>query len=104
MPTPNENKLEFDFSVQFYRTSTPVEISKDCNSLIVVNLSGVGGSVVTVNNFPLNPTLIAGANGESFTIGGNRLEVIKRKTLDIGFIGAPGLCAVIQKWYVNLNP
>lgn len=97
----NEITLEYDWYVQFYSTPTPVEIVGNCNALFVVNLSGVGGSVVTVNNFPLNPTLVAGANGETFALGGNRKEIIKRKTLDIGFVTGIGLACVVQKYYVN---
>jgi hypothetical protein len=96
----NDTKLEYDFNVQFYTAPTEVEIGSDTNSLVVVNL---GATIATVNNFPLNPTLVPGAAGESFVMGGNRLEVLKRKTLDIGFAAGVGRVGVIQKFYVNLN-
>jgi hypothetical protein len=95
--------LEFDFSIQFYRQPTDVEIQKPCNAVVVVNLSAVGGSIATVNNFPLNPSLVAGAAGEVFVMGGNRGEVISRTQLNIGFSTGVGLVAVIQKFYTNIN-
>ena len=98
-----EQILQFDFTVMFYREPTDVEISKNCNALFVVNLSGVGGAVVTVNNFPLNPALVAGAAGEVFVMGGNRSETIARTQLNIGIAGGVGLVAVIQKFYTNIN-
>lgn len=98
-----EQLMTFDFTVQFYREPTNVEIAKHCNAVFVVNLSGVGGSIVTVNNFPLNPALVAGAAGEVFVLGGNRGEVIGRDQLNIGIATGAGLVAVIQKFYTNLN-
>lgn len=97
-----DNLWTFDWYVQFYSVPTQVEIVGNCNSIFVVNLSGVGGSIVTVNNYPLNPTLVPGANGENFMLGGNRGEIIKRKTLDLGFSTGVGLACVIQKYYVNI--
>lgn len=99
----SEQLLQFDFSIQFYRTPTDVEISKNCNAFFVVNLSGVGGSVVTVNNYPLNPALVAGAAGEVFVMGGNRGEVVGRTQLNVGIATGVGLVAVIQKFYTNIN-
>ena len=99
----SEQLLEFDFTIQFYRAPTDVEIQKPCIAIIVVNLSAVGGSVVTVNNFPLNPALVAGAAGEVFVMGGNRGEIISRTQLNIGFSTGVGLVAVIQKFYTNIK-
>jgi len=99
----SEQLLTFDFTVQFYREPTDVEISKNCNAFFVVNLSGLGGSIITVNNFPLNPTLVAGAAGEVFVMGGNRGEVVGRTQLNIGIATGVGLVAVIQKFYTNIN-
>lgn len=98
-----EQILQFDFSIQFYRTPTDVEISKHCNTVVVINLSGVGGSVVTVNNYPLNPALVAGVAGEVFVMGGNRGETIARTQLNIGIATGGGLVCVIQKFYTNIN-
>jgi hypothetical protein len=98
-----EQFLEFDFFIQFYREPTDVEIQKNVNAFFVVNLSPVGGSIVTVNNFPLNPALVAGAAGEVFVMGGNRGEVVARRQLNIGFSTGVGVVAVIQKYYTNLN-
>ena len=99
----SEQLLTYDWTVMFYREPTDVEVSKNCNALFVVNLSGVGGAVVTVNNFPLNPALVAGAAGEVFVMGGNRGEVVGRSQLNIGIAGGVGLVAVIQKFYTNIN-
>ncbi len=98
-----EQLLPFDWTVQFYREPTDVEISKNCNALFVVNLSGFGGSIVTVNNAPLNPTLVAGAAGEVFVMGGNRGEIIARTQLNIGIATGVGLVMVVQKFYTNIN-
>jgi len=98
-----EQFLEYDWTVNFYRQPTDVEITKNCNALFVVNLSAVGGSIVTVNNFPLNPALVAGSSGEVFVMGGNRGEILARKQLNVGFSTGVGLVAVIQKYYTNLN-
>jgi hypothetical protein len=98
-----EQQLEFDFTIQFYSVPTDVEISKNCNAFFVVNLSGVGGTIVTVNNYPLNPALVAGSAGEVFVMGGNRGETVARRQLNIGMATGVGLVAVIQKYYTNLN-
>ena len=99
----SEQQLTFDFTVQFYREPTDVEVSKNCNAFFIVNLSPVGGSIVTVNNYPLNPALVAGAAGEVFVMGGNRGEIVGRKQINLGFSTGVGLVAVIQKFYTNIN-
>lgn len=100
-----EQILEFDFSIQVYTVAKEIEISKDCNAVLVINNSGLGGAILAVNNFPINPALVAGANGEPFVIGGNRGEIISRKQINVSVIGggANVLYHVVQKFYTNLK-
>jgi hypothetical protein len=101
----SEQVLEFDWSVQPYVEAREIEVSPNCNSIMVVNTSGVGGAILAVNNFPINPALVAGANGEPFVIGGNRGEVIQRKQINVTRIGGGAAIQyfVIQKFYTNLK-
>lgn len=91
-------KLVFDISSKTVNGGSAVDIPDNCNAILVVN---IGTVLVTVNGFPLNPPLAPGANGESWTLGGNRGEIIQRKELDIQFAAAGGLAFVQFKWYVK---
>lgn len=93
----NVQKIPFDFSTQQYFQPIELEVADKCNSITVIN---TGTTIVFVNGFPLNPTLVAGASGESWAIGGNLGEVINRKQITISLSAVPGTSFwVIQKFY-----
>lgn len=91
-----EQKLEYTFNIQFVVEPTYFEISRNCNGVSFVN---VGTTLATIENFPINASLVPGANGESFNIGGNRGEILGKIQINIGFPVANGRVAVIQKLY-----
>lgn len=91
----------FDWSVQPYFTGQEVEITFPCNAIEVINIAGVGGTICLVNNVPINAALVAGANGESWSIGGNLGEVIQKKQITLSFPNGNGAVLVIQKFYVT---
>jgi len=93
-----KEKLVFDLSSKTYNGGAAVDIPENTNAILVVN---IGTVLITVNGFPLNPALAPGQNGESWTMGGNRGEVIQRKELDIVFAAAGGLAFIQFKWYVK---
>lgn len=102
-----EDFLPFDWTVQFATAPKEFEIPEYCNSILVVNIGGVGGDLATVNNFPINATLIAGANGESWGIGGGIGEIVSmgRRTLEIGFPNGQNQARVVivTKFYIIKN-
>lgn len=92
---------KFDFFIQPYTEPTLVELQDNVNSVMIVNMAPVGGALATINQYPLNATLVAGAAGEALIIGGNEGEVLNRKTLDLGFPNgtANARVLIVQKYY-----
>lgn len=79
--------------------SGELQIPQFCNSALVTNIAGVGGAQLLVNGYPLNAPLVAGQNGESWSIGGGRGEIIDMPGLELVFNGANGIAFVIFKFY-----
>jgi len=98
-----KNLLKVDWSRQALDTSQEIPIIRGCFSIIVTNISGVGGSVVLVEGFPLNPPLVAGATGESWVVGCPENSVIGRSTIEIIFttLVAGSKVFVQQVYYSN---
>lgn len=97
-----EDLVKFDWTVNVYTIAGTIEIEQYCNSILAVNIAAVGGPLATINKFPMNARLVAGANGESFAIGGNAGEVMTRQELDLAFPNgaAGGIVLVVQKFYI----
>ncbi|MES3018581.1 MAG: hypothetical protein V4721_12410 [Bacteroidota bacterium] len=97
--------LEFDFTVQPYTQPATVEIAANCNVFMAINVGAVGSTAASVNGFPINAPLAVGTNGEAFIMGGNKGEIMKRKTIDLAFpLGIAGVrVLIVQKFYINLK-
>ena len=91
-----------DFNGRVVNQPGLIQIPERTNGILVTNISPVGGPVITVNGYPLNPRPVAGANGESWSVGFHQFEIIQRDTLDIRF-AAGGIAFVQFKWYVGDN-
>ncbi len=90
---------KYNISIHTITTNQPVSLSPTCNGWTAINIGGVGAAVATVNGIPLNPRLVANANGESFSIGGNENEVYSGR-IDVAFTGANGILLIIEKFYL----
>lgn len=86
-----EKILAFDFSTQVFTESGQVPLDRNCNTIVIKNTGGVG-SVVIFKGVQLSP-------GESFTIGGNRAEILDAR-IDL-VIAAASEATVIQKFYTG---
>ena len=95
-----EKVLYFNVQPKIVRSSGPVTTDTLCNSVEIIN---VGPDLVTVNQIPLNPPAVGEVLGDSWTFGGNRLEVFKGR-IDVAFatLVAPQI-VVLQKTYLPQN-
>lgn len=92
--------LFYNFISQPVLNNQSIVLLPLCNSVTIIN---TGTTVLTVNSvIPLNPGTPGTNNGESITIGGNRMEILGAR-LDLAFAGAVGNAVVIQKVYTNDN-
>jgi hypothetical protein len=94
------NHQPYDWFNQTYTEAKEVEITQLCNAVLVTN---IGTTLCTVNNYPINPPLVAGTNGESWGIGDATGGVIARRQLDIAFPNGNGKVIVEQKYYIPEN-
>jgi hypothetical protein len=98
---PNNAQVLYNWSLINVVKNGSIDVDANCNSLSFRNDSGVGGSPVTVNGVLLNPSLVAGASGESFSIPGNLGEIFKGR-IDVAFTlgGVAQHLTIIQKFYL----
>lgn len=90
---------KYNIAVHVVNANGQVSLTPTCNGWTAINVSAVGGPLATVNGVPLNSTLVAGANGESFSIGGNENECYQGR-LDVSFSAAGGVVLIIEKFYL----
>lgn len=93
---PKEFLLYYNTSQTQYVVPAQVILDKNCNGYTVLN---IGTTVAFCNGIPLNPGVPGTNNGESWSVGGNRGEILAGR-LDIGFTGGAGRVVVIQKFYI----
>ncbi len=72
----------YDIVTMTYILSGSYSIPDNCNGYTVTNN---GGDTVTVDDIPLFPGTVGSVQGDSFTVGGNRNEILSRKTLKVFF-------------------
>ena len=92
--------ISYNVLVQTFSTQDEIAVQSFCNG---VSIRNIGDTPFTINGIRLNPSLVAGQNGESNTWGGN-LGEIYRGRLSLVFlppIGLNPLCEIIQKFYVD---
>lgn len=89
---------------QGLESSQEIPVKPGTFSIIITNISPVGGPLVMVEGFPINPPLVAGANGESWVIGCPEGSVIGKSTVEIIFTtAAAGKVFVQQSYYTNFE-
>lgn len=99
-----KNKLRgWTWSRQVIETSSEIPIKRGCFSILVTNIDVVGGSICRVDGYPINPPLVAGANGESWSVGGPEGTEISKTTLELYFNAGNGRVFVQQCFYTDLN-
>lgn len=87
----------YNFNGQEYTSNGLVDLDMCCNGLNIIN---TGTTVCTVNGIPLNPPAVGETIGDSYSIGGNRGEVLNGR-VQIMFAGGTGKAIVVQKFYLN---
>jgi hypothetical protein len=92
-----ESMTSFNWASINVLENRPVEVDPKCNALTFIN---IGATLAIVNGVPLNPTLVPGANGESFSIPGNYGEFFNGR-IDVSFQTGAGNLLVIQKYYTE---
>lgn len=96
--------MEFNYRSQDYYANQQIDIDVNCNAITIINKGDTPliAAGVTLMPSPLNtPTPLRYA-GESYTIGGNRGEILKTILLIqfVSPIGADPCVSVIQKYYL----
>lgn len=92
------NFLKYFWTRTVVNSPQEVPIPQFTNAVLVVNIAPVGGAQAFVNGYEINPRLVAGTNGEPWSIGGNYMEIIDWPGLEITF-GA-GTAAVFVQFKV----
>lgn len=88
----------YNFNGDQYTQNANVDLDDNCNGLNIIN---VGTTIATVNGIPLSPPAAGETIGDSYSIGGNRGEVLKG-IVQISFVGNTGKVIVVQKFYLAL--
>jgi hypothetical protein len=91
------NDTFFNFEGTEFIQTGEVILDELCNGLNVIN---IGTTVCMVNGIPLSPPAAGESVGDSYTIGGNRGEILQGH-VSIAFVGGTGLCIVVQKFYLK---
>ncbi len=95
------NLRAFDWTRQVIAESGEIPVIKNCFSILVTNIGGVGASAAAVDGYPINPALVAGQNGESWSVGGPEGTVIGKTTLELNFTTGVGRLFVQQLYYIT---
>lgn len=80
-----------------------IPIKAGCFAILVTNIGGVGAATAFIEGYPINAALVAGANGESWSIGGIAGTIIGKSTLEVHFNGANGSVFVQQAFYTDAD-
>lgn len=97
-----EDLVRYWFTRQSVSEGGDIAIPVYCNGFVATNMGAVGGAVAFVNGYRINPPLVAGANGESFSMGGNLGEVLNEQQLEITFGAGVGLVFITFRFYTNI--
>lgn len=87
-----EKKLSYNIFTKVFAEGTNMEVERECNSITIINRGSVG-SVVVANGIILN-------QNDSFTFGGNRLEIFVGRFVIEFQGGGTQLAIVVQKCYI----
>ena len=83
----------YNFNGQEYTVNTLVTLEKYCNGINVINL---GTTVATFNGVPLNPPAAGQSVGDSYSVGGNRGEILSG-LVQLSFAGGTGKVVVVTQ-------
>jgi hypothetical protein len=87
-----ETTLIYDFTVEVVESPTQYVVDDFCNSIVVRN-TGAAGTTVNFRGMIL-------AVNESFTMGGNRGEILRGR-IDINLAGAGAQATITEKFYTD---
>lgn len=87
----------FNFSAKEYTQNGLLDLDSQCNGINILN---TGSSVVSVNGIPLAAPGSGNSVGDSYSMGGNRGEILSGR-ISITFAGGEGNAIVIQKFYTS---
>ena len=72
----------FDTNTQIFSTSGQKPVPPNCNGYTVTNS---GADIVTVDDIILYPGTVGSVQGDSFSVGGNRNEILARQYITVMF-------------------
>lgn len=98
----SKDLVPFWFTRQIVVEGGDFAIPANCNAFLATNIAPVGGAIAYVNGYPINARLVAGANGESFGLGGNFGEVLAEKQLEIIFGAGVARVYLTMKFYSSI--
>jgi len=93
----------FSWTRQAILVSGEIPIRKGTFGILVTNIGAVGASVAMIEGFPINPPLVVGSNGESWSVGGPPGTAIEKETLEIIFTTGAGLVFVQMMYYTEFD-
>lgn len=97
------NKLRpYSWTRQTVIESGEIPIKQGTFGILVTNIGAVGASQIRVEGYPINAPLVAGSNGESWSVGGPEGTEINKQTLEILFTTGAGQCFVQMMYYTDL--
>jgi hypothetical protein len=91
---------KFGWTTQVVNNETSLPIPQFTNSILVVN---TGNSLAQIEGFPINPRLVAGMNGEPWSIGGNVGEIVDMPGLNIMFPAAGTGQVIVQFKFFKIS-
>lgn len=87
----------YNFNGQVYSQNGLVTLDLTCNGINFVN---IGDTVAEVNGIPLSPPAAGERVGDSYSVGGNRGEILQGRIM-INFATNAGRLLVVQKYYLE---
>ena len=78
---------KYDTTTQIYNASGQIPIPENCNGYTVTNS---GADNVIVDNIMLYAGTVGSIQGDSFSTGGNRNEILARNYMTVQFQAATG--------------
>jgi len=92
----------FSWTRQVIQEACELPIRKGVFAILVTNIGAVGASQALIEGYPINAPLVAGQNGESWTVGGIPDAISQKSTLEILFPNGAGQVFVQMAYYTDL--
>lgn len=97
MAEQEEKILYYNVIPKIVRKNGDIAVDKACNGVEFVN---IGGTVVTINQRPLNPPAAGEVLGDSYTMGGNKGEIFAGRITISFATNANPMVLVTEKVYM----